>query len=66
MIISLLLEKNKNNLTSLCSPILCNKISHIPLNEIIINEKNNKLIFNKEFLKKAIKTKIISNIYEKV
>lgn len=66
MIISLLLEKNKNNLTSLCSPILCNKISHIPLNEIIINEKNNKLIFNKEFLKKAIKTKITSNIYEKV
>ena len=66
MIISLLLEKNKNNLTSLCSPILCNKISHIPLNEIIINEKNNKFIFNKEFLKKAIKTKIISNIYEKV
>lgn len=38
MIISLLLEKNKNELTSLSSPILCKKISEIPLNEIMIKE----------------------------
>ena len=66
MIISLLLEKNKNELTSLSSPILCNKISEIPLNEIMIEEKGHKIKLNKDFLKKAVTTKIIKDIYEKV
>ncbi len=39
MIISLLLEKDKEELSSLSAPILCNKISEIPLNEITIREK---------------------------
>lgn len=66
MIISLLLEKNKNILTSLSSPILCNTISEIPLNEIMIEEKKDKIILNKDFLKRAVETKIIRNIYDKV
>ena len=66
MIISLLLEKDKEELSSLSAPILCNKISEIPLNEITIREKKDNIIFNKNFLKKAVKTKIIRDIYDKV
>ena len=66
MIISLLLEKNKNELTSLSSPILCKKISEIPLNEIMIKENRDKIILNKDFLIKAVKTNIIKEIYDKV
>ena len=66
IIVSLLLEENKDELTSLSAPILCNKISEIPLSEIVIKEKKDKIILNKNFLKDAVKTKIISDIYDKV
>ena len=66
IIISLLLEEDKEELTYFSAPILCNKISQIPLEEIKFVEQGETIILNKEFLKKAINTKIISNIYDKV
>ena len=39
MIISLLLEENKNELTSLSAPILCNKISEITIKAIKLKKK---------------------------
>ncbi len=66
MIISLLLEENKSELTSLTAPILCNKLSEIPLIEIKVKENKKYTILNKTFLKQAVSTDIIGNIYEKV
>ena len=66
MIISLLLEENKNELTSLSAPILCNKISEIPLKAIKLKKKGKQITLDKTYLENAVRTKIISNIYQKV
>ena len=65
-LINLLLEKDKMFLPSTSSCLLCNTISEIPLEEIKIREKNKIFKLNKKFIKKAVRSKIIKDIYIKV